>query len=142
MCVVALWAPGLRLLGPLYCAGKIGCHWKTMLAWPEIQYRLESECGKTVSASPESESELESVGVGSDRSACGGAGLGAVAGGVSCPRVKRGAAAHTISRPRIRIASWAAGRGMSWSCIAATRIEFWRAKIDVNRNAGHRLSAQ
>src|SRR5205807_1450399 len=35
---------GFRLLVALYLASKLGCPWKMIFSWPEIQKRLLSEC--------------------------------------------------------------------------------------------------
>ena len=56
-------ASGERLFGPWYGEGNAGCHCVIIFAWPEIQKRLDSECGKRVAGSLEDES---SAGAGAD----------------------------------------------------------------------------
>src|ERR1700692_3479485 len=78
-------ASGVRLFGPWYRERNAGCHCVIIFAWPEIQNRLDSECGKSVGGSPEDES---SAGAWAD---CGAA----RSAGASWARAWFGTARHT-----------------------------------------------
>src|ERR1700739_1275679 len=52
---VASCASGERLFGPRYGERNVGCHCEMKFDWPEIQKRLDSECGKRVVGSLEEE---------------------------------------------------------------------------------------
>src|SRR5579864_3259189 len=83
---VACSARSRKLFGPLYFAGKDGCHCVMMLSWPDTHQGVFSECGNMVTAVS--------------------SGAGSPGAGASWACMEYTAARHNTTKPQPRKRDW------------------------------------